>query len=249
MNANVFFSRAFLLGLMAQPLGATAAEIKVLSTVGVKPATPEVIAEFERGSGHKVTIMYGLASVLKSKFLEGEAADVVILTAPMIEDLVKQAKVAGGSKADIARSGLGVAVRDGAAKPDISTLDAFKKAMMEAKTVGYSRESASGVGLLRALERLGIAEEVKAKSREASGRTGEMLAAGAFELGVSQIPELLAVSGIQVIGPLPGDLQSVTVFSVGLSTSTKEPDAAKAFIQFLAAPAALAVFKTKGLAS
>lgn len=249
MNGRELRGMAMALALLALTAwsGAEAAEIKVLSTVGMQPATPELIAQFERATGHRIAVTYGLAAVLKNKFLEGAPADVLILTSPIVEDLAKQGKVVAGSKVDIARSGVGVGVKAGAPKPDISTPDALKNTVLAARSIGYSKEGASGVAFARVLERLGIAEQVMAKYRDTGTKAGEMVVAGEIELGAAQIPELMAVPGVEVIGPLPAELQTVTIFSVGLATETKEADAAKAFIQFLAGPAAAPVYKAKGL--
>jgi molybdate transport system substrate-binding protein len=250
MNALAmsFAWAGLVLAMLGLSAASEAAEIRVLCSVGMQPATPQIIAEFERATGHTVKVTYGLAAVLKTKFLEGEPAGVLILTAPIIEDLAKQGKVAVGSKVDIARSGVGVAVKAGAPKPDIGTADALKSALLSAKSIGFSREGASGVAFARAVERLGISEQVKAKYRDTGTKAGEMVAAGEIEVAAAQIPELLAVPGVDVIGPLPVDLQTVTIFSAGLAATAKQPDAAKALIQFLAGPAAAPVYKAKGLA-
>jgi molybdate transport system substrate-binding protein len=224
-----------------------AAEIKVLSTVGMQPATPELFSQFEVATGHRVNVTYGLAAVLKTKFLEGAPADVLILTGPIIDDLAKQGKVVTESKKDVARSGVGVAVKAGAPKPDISTPDALKSAVLSAKSIGYSREGASGVAFARVLERLGIADQVRAKYKDTGTKAGEMLAAGEIDLAAAQIPELMAVPGVEVVGPLPAELQTVTIFSVGLATEAQEAAAAKALIEFLSGPRAAPVYKTKGL--
>lgn len=227
--------------------GAEAAEITVLSTVGMQPATTELFAQFERETGHKIAVTYGIAAVLKTKFLEGAPADVLVLIGPIVEDLAKQGKVVADSKVDVARSGVGVGVKAGAPKPDISTPDALKAAVLAAKSVGYSKVGASGVAFARALERLGIAEQVQAKYKDTGGQAGEALVAGTVELAAAQIPELMAVPGVDVVGPLPAELQTITIFSVGLATEAKETAAAKALIQFLAGPAAAPVYKAKGL--
>ena len=226
---------------------AEAAEIKVLSTVGMQPATPELFSQFEAATGHRVAVTYGLAAVLKTKFLEGAPADVLILTAPIIEDLAKQGKVVADSKKDVARSGVGIAVKAGGPKPDISTPDTLKAAVLAAKSIGYSREGASGVAFARVLERLGIADQVKAKYKDTGTKAGEMVAAGDIELAAAQIPELMAVPGVDVVGPLPAELQTLTTFSVGLATTAQDSAAAKALIDFLAGPHAAPVYKAKGL--
>ena len=227
--------------------GAEAAEIKVLSTVGMQPATTELFAQFERATGHKIAVTYGIASELRTKFLEGAPADVLVLTSPIVEDLGKQGKVAPGSKVDVARSGVGVGVKAGAPRPDISTPEKLKSAVLAAKAVGFAKVGASGVAFAKALERLGILEEVQAKYKDTQAKTGEALVAGDIDLGAAQIPELMAVPGVDVVGPLPAELQTVTVFSVGLATGANEADAAKALIQFLAGPTAAPVYKAKGL--
>jgi molybdate transport system substrate-binding protein len=224
-----------------------AAEIKVLSTVGMQPATPGLFSQFESATGHRVVVTYGLAAVLKTKFLEGAPADVLILTSPIIDDLAKQGKVVTDSKKDVARSGVGLAVKAGAPKPDIRTPDALKAAVLSAKSIGYSREGASGVAFARVLDRLGIADQVRAKYKDTGTKAGEMVAAGEIELAAAQIPELMAVPGVDVVGPLPSELQTVTVFSVGLAATAQDSSAAKALIDFLAGPAAAPVYKAKGL--
>jgi molybdate transport system substrate-binding protein len=231
--------------LASGPAGA--AEIKVLSTVGMQPATPELFAQFEAATGHKIVVTYGLAAVLKTKFLEGAPADVLISTGPIIEDLAKQGKVVPESRKDVARSGVGVAVKAGAPRPDISTPEALKSAVLAAKSVGYSQQGASGVAFAKVLERLGIAEQVKAKYKDTGTKAGEMVAAGEIELAAAQIPELMAVRGAEVVGPLPAELQTVTIFSVGLTASAQDSGAAKALIEFLAGPQAAPVYKAKGL--
>jgi molybdate transport system substrate-binding protein len=236
---------ALLLTATGAPAGA--AEIKVLSTVGMQPATPTVFAEFEAATGHKVAVTYGLAAVLKTSVLDGARADVLILTGPAIDELVKAGKVVAGTRIDVARSGVGVGVKAGASRPDISTPDALKNSLLAATSIGYSREGASGVAFARAVERLGIAEQVKAKYKDTGTKAGEMVAAGDIELAAAQIPELLAVPGVDVIGPLPAELQTVTIFSVGLMAEAGDSAAAKALIEFLAGPRATPVYKAKGL--
>jgi molybdate transport system substrate-binding protein len=241
--------RAVLVALIAllTVARAEAAEVTVLSTVGMQPATPELFAQFEAASGHRVVVTYGLAAVLKTKFLEGAPADVLILTAPIIDDLGKQGKVVPESKKDVARSGVGIAVKAGAPKPDIGTPDALKAAVLAAKSVGYSREGASGVAFAQVMERLGISDQVKAKYKDTGTKAGEMVAAGEIELAAAQIPELKAVPGAEVVGPLPAELQTVTIFSVGLASSAQDSAAARALIEFLAGPRAAPVYKAKGL--
>ena len=203
----IVVSLGLALVLLAAACG-EAAEIKVLSTVGMQPATPELFAQFEAATGHRIAVTYGLAAVLKTRFLEGAPADVLILTAPIVEDLAKQGKVVAESRKDVARSGVGVAVKAGAPKPDISTPEGLKSAVLAARSIGYSREGASGVAFARVLERLGIADQVKPKYKDTGTKAGEMLAAGEIDLAAAQIPELMAVRGVDVVGPLPPELQT-----------------------------------------
>jgi molybdate transport system substrate-binding protein len=232
--------------VFATDVAVQAAEIKVLCTIGVKPALPDVVSEFERTTGHKVLIAWGNAATLKTRYLEGEQADVAVLTAAAIDDLAKAGKVTG-SRVDLARSGIGLAVKVGAPKPDISSPEALKRTLLAAKSIGYSTQGASGIHFATVIERLGIAAEVKAKHKETTGVVGELVARGEAEIGVQQIPELAAVPGVEVIGPLPGDLQIITVFSAALDAKAKDNDAAKAFVKFISAPAAAAAYKAKGL--
>ena len=224
-----------------------AAEIKVLSTVGMQPATPELFAQFEAATGHRIVVTYGLAAALKTRYLEGAPADVLILTSPIIDDLASQGKVVPESKRDVARSGVGVAVKAGAPKPAIGTPDELRAAVLAAKSIGYSRQGASGVAFARVLERLGIADQVSAKYKDTGTRAGEMLATGEIDLAAAQIPELMAVPGVEVVGPLPAELQTVTVFSVGLATGAQDSAAARALIEFLSGPRATPVYQAKGL--
>jgi molybdate transport system substrate-binding protein len=249
LSSRALIAAALGLTLVVVLAGAAAhaAEIKVLSTVGMQPATPELFAQFEAATGHRIVVTYGLAAVLKTQFLDGAPADVLILTGPIVDDLAKQGKVVAGSKIDVARSGVGVGVKAGAPRPDISTPDALKNALLAAKSVGYSREGASGVAFARATERLGVADQIKTKYKDTGTKAGEMLVAGEIELGAAQIPELMAVPGVEVVGPLPAELQTVTIFSVGLATEAKEPGPGRALIEFLAGPRATPVYKAKGL--
>jgi molybdate transport system substrate-binding protein len=249
MNARAIVRIVLTLVALLTSEAVEAAEVKVLSTVGMQPATPELIAQFERATGHTIAVTYGLAAVLKTTFLEGAPADVLILTSPIIDDLVKQGKVVPGSKVDVARSGVGVGVKAGAPKPDISTPEALKAAVLAAKSIGYSRQGASGVAFARVLDRLGIADQVSPKYKDTGTKAGEMVAAGDIEFAAAQIPELMAVPGVDVVGPLPAELQTITVFSVGLAAAATQAEAAKAFIQFLSGPAAAPVYKAKGLGS
>lgn len=233
---------------------ADAAEIKVLSTTALTAVMEELAPQFERQSGHKVAISFATAASLSKRIAEGETADVAILTGAGIEDLTKQGKVVPGSRVDLARSSIGVAVRKGAPKPDISSPEALKRALLAAQSVTYSDPAgggASGVHFAKVLERLGIAAEVKAKTKLSKGgpggSVGEIVAKGDAEIGVWMIPEFMAVSGVDVIGPLPADLQNAMLIAAGILVNSKESETGKALIRFLTTPASVSVIKAKGL--
>src|SRR4029453_882817 len=179
-----------------------AAEIKVLSTVGMQPATVELFTSFEAATGHKILVTYGLAAVLRTSVLDGASADVLVLTSSTIDDLVKGGKVVAATKTDVARSGVGMGVKAGAPKPDIGTPEALKRTLVAAKSIGYSREGASGVAFARAVERLGLTEVVAAKYKDTGTKAGEMVAGGEIELPAAHIPELVAVAGVDALGRL-----------------------------------------------
>lgn len=234
--------------LAAHGTFARAAEIRVLSSNGVHSVMVEMLPEFERVTGHKVSIVYDTANLLLGRIKAGESADLVILTRPIIDDMIKQGKVGTDGRKDLARSGVGVAVRAGLPKPDIGSADGLKRALLEAKSIAFTKTGASGIHFARVVERLGIADQVNAKAKvPAGGSVGELVARGEAEMAVQQVPELLAVPGIQYVGPLPPELQSFTVFSAGVMTDARRPEVAKALIEFLATPDAARVFKAKGM--
>jgi molybdate transport system substrate-binding protein len=222
--------------------------IRVLSTHAVQDVLREFEPAFERATGVKLSIDYDPANALKRRIEEGTAFDVAIVTRAVIDTLAGQGKVVRESCADIARSGLGVAVRKDATKPDITTVDAFKRALLAAKSVVRSKEGTSGLYFETLITRLGIAQAMRGKIiLGGSGRIAELVARGEAELAVQQIPELLPVNGVNFAGPLPDELQLYTVFSAGISVACAAKDAARAFIAGLITPVAAALFKTKGL--
>jgi len=227
---------------------AYAAEIRVLSTNGVYSVMVEMLPEFERATGHKVSIAYDTANLLLGRIKAGESADLAILTRPTLDDLIKQGKVSPGGGKDLARSGVGVAVRVGLPKPDISSAEGLKRALLDAKSIAFTKTGASGIHFAKVVERLGIADQINAKARiPAGGSVGELVSRGEAEMAVQQIPELLAVPGIQYVGPLPAELQNFAIFTAGVMTGARQPEAAKALIDFLSTPAAARVFKAKGM--
>lgn len=223
-------------------------EVKVLSTHAVEEVLRALAPQFARASGHRLTIRYDPANALKRAIENGAAFDVAIVTRPVIDELTGQGLVLRETCRDVARSGLGVAVRAGAPKPDIATPDAFMRALLAARSVVRSREGASGVYFEKLLQRLGIADALRGRIvLGPSGRVAEMVARGEAELAVQQIPELLPVEGVDFAGPFPDALQLSTIFSAGVGAAVRDRAAAMAFVEALASPSAAALFKAHGL--
>ncbi|HTF15023.1 MAG TPA: substrate-binding domain-containing protein [Burkholderiales bacterium] len=225
-----------------------AAEIKVLASNGVREALLELAPGFERATGNKLVITFGLAAALKRQIEGGEAFDLAILTSAGIDDLAKQGKVDAGSRTPIARSGVGIGIKKGAPRPDIRTPGALKRTLLAAKSITWAKEGASGIYFASLLERIGIADQIKPKAVVAASgaEVGKLVAGGKVELGVILVNELMAAPGVELLGPLPGELQNYTVFHAGVGVGSKDSSAAKALIKFLTTPAAGAVFKKKG---
>lgn len=227
---------------------ASAAEINVISVQATEDAYKELVAQFEKATGHKVTTFFSGSVNVSKKLSDGEAYDIVLMAAPAIDDQIKRGKVVAGSRVDLAKSGTGLGVRKGAPKPDISTPDAFKKTLLSAKSIGYTT-GPSGIYMLSVFEKMGIAAEVKDKLKQTPSGVfvGTFIANGDVEIGFQQISELVHFPGVDYVGPLPGDLQRITMFSTGIHTAAKQPDAAKALIKHLTAPAAAPVIRKHGL--
>ncbi len=228
-------------------------ELNVMSSGGFTAAYRILLPEFERATQHKVVTAYGASmggapDSIPIRLQRGEPADVVIMAGPALDELIKQGKVVAGSRVDLARSIIGMAVRAGAPKPDISSVDALKRTLLQAKSIAYSA-SASGVYLSTELfPRLGIADQIKAKcKRIESERVGTVVARGDAEIGFQQVSELLPIAGIDYVGPLPEEIQQVTIFSAGIAAGSKEPDVGRALIKFLSSPAAAPAIKKSGL--
>jgi molybdate transport system substrate-binding protein len=227
-------------------------ELTIFSTIGVRSAAEELFRDFEKTSGHQLAVIWGTAPMLVKRIEGGETADVLILSRAGIDQLRKQGKIAPGSDVALAGSGVAIAVKAGAPKPDISTPEALKRTLLAVKSIAYSEPSAggaSGVYFAKLLERMGIAEAMKPKTKypPAGGFSAALLMTGEAELAVQQKPELLHVAGAEIVGFLPGDLNMVTEFAVGITPGCKNADAGKALIAFLRTPDAKAAFKEKGL--
>ena len=228
---------------------ADAAEIKVLVSNALKSTMEELAPQFEKASENKLVITFGAAAELKTSIDKGAAVDVAILTAAVTDDLVKEGKLTAAGRTDIARSGAGLAGRKGAPKPDISTTDAFKRTLLDSKSIAYVAAGATAPYILGLFDRLGIADQIKPKLKPqpTSNPAAKAVANGEAELGITQISEILPYAGAELIGPLPAEVQLYTVYPAAVAAGTKEPGAAAALIKFLTAPAAAAMLKAKGL--
>ena len=223
------------------------AEIRVMSSAAMKAAYLELVPGFEHATGHKVVTNWIPGVDLMQRVKDGETCDLVIMQASSIDELIRLGRLTDGSRVDLARSGVGVAVRTGATRPDISSADAVKRTLLAAKSLAYST-GPSGVYVLGLFQRLGIADELRSRSRQIKGEpVGAVVARGEAELGFQQVSELLPVPGIDMIGPLPPAIQQITVFAAGLHVGAKEPAAATALAKFIAAPAAAAIIRKTGM--
>jgi molybdate transport system substrate-binding protein len=210
-----------------------------------KEAYLELVPQFERASGHKVENLWVPSVQMMARLKDGETVDLVILSAASLDELRKAGFIS--DRTDLARSGIGIAVKSGARKPDISSGEAVKRAVLAAKGVAYST-GPSGIYLMELFQRMGIAETIKSKVKQVQGEpAGGVVARGEAEIAFQQVSELLPVPGIDFVGPLPADIQQITVFSAGLHVKARQPDAARALVKFLTAPAAAPVIRKKGM--
>lgn len=228
-----------------------AAEIKLLSASAFEPAMPGLLVDFEKSSGHKVMSEYRTAGAVADRIQKGEAVDVAIVTDPLIDALQKQDRIIQNSRVDLVKVGIGVFVQRGASKPDISSTDSLKRSLLAAKSIAYidpMSGGASGIYMAALIERLGIAAEMKPKTKLAApgGSLYEMVAKGDAEIGFNQASEILAEPSVEPIGPLPAAIQNYTRFAAGIVTTSKQADVGKTLIGFLSSPTATAVLMAKG---
>ena len=223
-------------------------------TTAMKAAVDELAPPFEHANGHVLRITYGPSGGLARRLNGGEAADLVVVDSKALDELIKQGKVVGG-RTDLARTGIGIAVRKGAPKPDVSSPEALKRALLAARTVAHAAPAGGSITaahIERVFQRLGIAAEVTPKVKLAAGgpngRVSVLVSSGEAEIGLQQVSELMSNPQVEVIGMLPAELQQMTTYSAGTTTSARQVEAAQAFIRHLAAPAAVTIYKTKGLA-
>lgn len=227
---------------------ASAAEIKLVAANAVKGALADLVSAFETASGHTVSIVWTGTEAATKRISDGEAVDVVIIGASNIERLITQGRVSGSSRADIARSGVGIAVRSGLPKPDISTSEAVKTAVLAAKSIVYST-GPSGFYVAELFKRMGIADQIKDRVVQppSGAQAGEILARGDADLGFQQVSELIHIKGIDYLGPLPPDIQNVTVYAAGIPSASGAPEAARALIEYIRSPAAAPAIRKAGM--
>jgi molybdate transport system substrate-binding protein len=225
-----------------------AAELKVLASGAVKEAYAELVPQFEKASGNKVAITWAGTVDIKKKVAAGEAYDVIIVASPEMDTFVKDGKVAAGTKADLVKSGVGVAIKPGTPKPDLSSGEGLKKALLAAKSVGYST-GPSGAYMQKLFEKMGIADQIKAKTKitQPGVPVAGLIRNGDAEIGFQQVSELIHEPGIDFLGPIPNDVQQITTFSGGIPAGSKEQGAAKALQTFLTAKERADTLKKHGL--
>jgi molybdate transport system substrate-binding protein len=238
-----------ILMILAQSGAAYAAEIRVLCSLGIKSVVEELIPQFERSSGHKVVIEYGLAAQFKQQIEGGKDFDLTVLTPAMIDDLIKQSKVVADSRTVIARTGLGLMIRAGGRKPDVSSTDAFKRALLGAKSIAFAREGASGVAFVATVERLGMTETLKAKFKPTGGgeEVNALVVGGEADFGVLPLSEILGVKGAELGGMFPADVQTFITMAGAVNPKAKQGAAARDLLKFLTSPAVLPTIKAKGM--
>jgi molybdate transport system substrate-binding protein len=237
---------------IATSVVAISAQIKILSGSAIQTAMAVLIPQFEQSSGHKVIFDFnGAIGAMADRVQSGEVADVVIVSGPQIEKLEKLGKVVSGSRVDVARVGVGLFVRKGALKPDISSVDAFKHAMLAARSIGWNDPAAGApvsIYMIGVMEQLGISDAMKPKTVAFKDRSErfEAVARGDVEIGFNQISEIVAAQGVDLVGSLPTPIQNYTLFSGGIVTTSKEQEAARALLQYITSPAALVTWKARG---
>jgi molybdate transport system substrate-binding protein len=231
---------------------ANGTEIKVFCSGAFKAAHLALVPGFERATGHKVTTAWGSsvagsATSIPDRLARGEPVDIVIMAADGLDRLIGEGKIAAGSRVDLARSGIGIAVRTGAPRPDISTAEGLTRALLQASSIAHS-SSASGIYMRDLLHRLGVSAALGNRIRQVEGEpVGRVVARGEAEIGFQQVSELLPVAGIDYVGPLPPEIQEITVFAAGIATAAREQEAAQALIRYLQAPEAAPLIRQSGM--
>jgi molybdate transport system substrate-binding protein len=238
-------------GAVLSTTASQAVELKLLTAGAFKSTAMALLPEYERTSGNKVSVETETVGALMKRIEAGESFDVVVMTPETVDQLTSKGKVISGSRTNLARVGVGVMVKTGANKPDISTVEAFKKALLDAKSVSFidpASGGSSGIYMEKLIERLGISDQVKPKEKlKQGGSVADYVESGQAELGIQQISEILPHAGVTLVGPLPKEIQNYTVYAAGIGAGTQDGDAAKALIASVVSPSAQALFKSKGM--
>jgi molybdate transport system substrate-binding protein len=230
---------------------AQGADVKILTAGAMKAVVLELVPQFEKETGHKAVVDNDTAGGLARRIQGGETFDLAVITPGVLNDLAGKGKVVGDTRANVARVGVGVVVKEGAPAPDVSNVDAFKKALLTAKTVAYidpASGGSSGIYLTGLFDKLGIAADIKPKAKlKQGGYVADLIASGEAEIGLHQISEILPVKGVKLVGPLPAEIQNYTTYAAAVSVDAKQPDAARAMIKLLTGPPADSVLKMRGM--
>ena len=243
---RVALAAGMTLAVHASP--ACADELKIFGSRVTRMVIDDLGASFARDTGHKLTVVTDVAAVMKRRIEQGEPVDLAVLVNFQADDLIKKGKLVADSRADVMRSGIGVAVRRGAPKPDISTVDAFKRTLLAAKSITYLKEGASTIQLDKVFAQLGIADALKGKTvKPETEAVSELVAAGEVELGIIVIPNILSVPGAELVGPIPAELQSYIVFTAAVSAQSPNQQAAREVIKLMTSPAGVQSIKQKGM--
>jgi molybdate transport system substrate-binding protein len=237
----------FALALPLLAIPAQAAELKVLSTTAFKSVLEELGPQFEKANETKLVFTFAPTAVIKTQIEQGAAFDVAVLTSAVNDGLATAGKIVPDSRKTVARAGMGVAILSGAAKPDLSTVEAFKQALLNAKSIGFNGQGASRAGFEALFAKLGMTEALAPKIKLLQTGAPEGVAKGEVELGLSPVSEIIPTPGVQVAGFLPAEIQSYLVLTAAISANAKEAAVAESFIKFLTAPSALPVLKAKGM--
>jgi molybdate transport system substrate-binding protein len=227
---------------------ASSAELTIFGSRVTRMIVEEIGPQFERASGHHLVVLTDVAAVMKRRIEAGEPFDMAVLVNFQADELIRKGKLAGDARSDIMKAGIGVAVRRGAQVPDISTVEAFRQTLLAARSITYLREGASTIYLDGLFARMGIAEQLRAKTvKPETESVSEAVASGDVELGIIVIPNILSVPGAQLVGPLPKEIQSYIVFTAAVAANSPNRQAVRDLIAFLKSPAAIAAIKAKGM--
>ncbi len=248
LSAVLALGAGFLI-LAARRTPAQTAELRVMTSDGMKPSVEEMRPQIEHATGRKLVAQFDSSNNLRKKILAGEPFDAAIITSDVLDALIQQGKITAASRRDISRTGIGVGVRAGAAKPDIATVEAFKKTLLNAKSLSFNPSGASAVHIYDMFARMGITDAMKPKLilDSEAGRPQQNVAEGKADLVVTLVPEIKFFPGVDLVGPVPAELQSYINFAAGVAANARDAEGAKTLLQFLSSPAASPILKAKGM--